>query len=162
MLGLVLGGVIWVGSMIYREGLKNEVSKQNAQAWTSWFSEASTQRFEADYALADCAAGPRGAAGSALWGKCLAAITGDGGPLAELRNPFTKKSPVLAAKCDPGNKSLAGALVIEKLVATPPGSPQPVASSPLTELDPIDQKMQLRVSYCDMGAFPGKPAETEF
>ncbi len=162
LLALVLVSVVWVGGLIYKEGLKNEVSKQNAHKWTTWFTEASAKRFEADYDLADCAGGPRDKASPALWGKCLAALTADDGPLALLRNPFTKKLPALAAKCDPGNKSLAGALVIEKLVPTPPGSPQPIAASPMVESDPIDQKMQLRVSYCDMGAFPGKPAETEF
>lgn len=159
---LVLSSVVWVGRLIYIEGLKNEVSKQNAHLWATWFAETSEHRFDPAFAVADCAGGPRGNAGPALWGKCLAAITAAGGPLAPLRNPFTHEPPALAAKCDPSNKSLAGALVLEKLVPTPPGSPQPVAASALAEQDPIDQKIQLRVSYCDMGAFPGKPAEVEF
>lgn len=66
------------------------------------------------------------------------------------------------AKCDPSNKKLAGALVIEKLVNTAPGSPQAQVALPLTEQDLIAQKMQLRVTYCDMGAYPGRAAETEF
>lgn len=53
----VLCTVVWVGRLIYLEGLKNEVSKENAHAWTTWFTEASTARFAPGYALSDCAGG---------------------------------------------------------------------------------------------------------
>lgn len=154
--------VIGVGRLIYIEGQKNEVSKANADAWSTWFTQASTERFAPDYALPDCAAGPRADASPATWGPCLAALTAPGGPLALLRNPFTQQAPALVDKCEHSNKALAGALVLEKRVPTPPGSPLPVAISALTEHDRIEEKMQLRVTYCDMGAYAGRSVEIDF
>jgi hypothetical protein len=79
-----------------------------------------------------------------------------------MHNPFTRKPLVFAAKCDPSNKSLAGALVIERLVATPPGSAVPFYPLPLTDRDATDQKMQLRVTACDQGAYSSKAIEVAF
>ena len=78
------------------------------------------------------------------------------------RTPFTLAPPVFAAKCEPGKKALAGALVIEKLTPMPPGSAVPFYASQLGEPDPIDQKMQLRVSACDEGAYAGRSTEVTF
>jgi hypothetical protein len=55
-----------------------------------------------------------------------------------------------------------GSIVLEKMVATPPGSAVPVINSQLIDTDPIDQKMQLRVSICDKGSYAIKIAEFEF
>ena len=55
-----------------------------------------------------------------------------------------------------------GAIVLEKMIATPPGSAVPVINSQLVDSDAIDQKLQLRVTICDKGSYPIKIAELEF
>jgi hypothetical protein len=55
-----------------------------------------------------------------------------------------------------------GAVVLEKLIPTPPGSAVPVINSQLIDSDPIDQKLQLRLSVCDKGSYPVKIGEFEF
>ncbi|MCX7246746.1 MAG: hypothetical protein NTX31_03575 [Burkholderiales bacterium] len=96
------------------------------------------------------------------WGPCLKALTTQGGPLANMVNPFSSKPIALVAKCDMADRSLAGNLMLEKIQATPPGSAVPTINSPLTESDPIDQKMQVRITVCDKGAYPIRIAELEF
>ncbi len=96
------------------------------------------------------------------WGPCLKALTAQGGPLAETVNPFTRKPIALVAKCDMADRHLAGGMVLEKTLATAPGSAIPFISSPLIESDQIDQKMQIRVTVCDKGAYPIRIAELEF
>jgi hypothetical protein len=96
------------------------------------------------------------------WGPCLKALTTQGGPLANLVNPFNSKPIALVAKCDMTDRLLTGSLVLEKIQPTPPGSAIPTVNSPLTESDPIDQKMQIRITVCDKGAYPIRIAELEF
>lgn len=96
------------------------------------------------------------------WGPCLKALTTQGGPLAETVNPFTRKPIALVAKCDMADRRLAGGMVLEKTMPTAPGSAIPFISSPLIESDQIDQKMQIRVTVCDKGAYPIRIAELEF
>jgi hypothetical protein len=159
-LALVLLAVTGVGRMSYVEGQKNEASKKNALDWATWLEQAGTNRFKDDFELSGCAGGD--AASGQTWADCLPLLIGFTGPLSDMRNPFTQQSLVFAAKCDPNNKSLAGALVIEKLVPTPPGSAIPLYPMPLTDRDATDQKMQLRVTACDQGAYPGKAIEVMF
>jgi len=96
------------------------------------------------------------------WGPCLQALTEKGGPLADMVNPFNKQALALVPKCDMTDRALAGALVLEKIVATPPGSAIPSVNSQLIESDPIDQKMQIRITVCDKGAYPIRIAELDF
>ncbi len=96
------------------------------------------------------------------WGECFNALTSPGGALADLRNPFFNKPIEIAVKCDSNDRSLTGALVLEKLTPTPPGSSIPVASAPLSSSDAIDQKIQIRITACDKGAYPIRIAEIEF
>lgn len=44
MLLCILLGVGWVGQLSYQEGMKNEVTKQNGEAWSKWFKENSAAR----------------------------------------------------------------------------------------------------------------------
>ena len=153
---LVLIAVAAVGRMVFTEGQKNEVTKKNAEAWVQWLSQAGEDRFKSDFEPKGCAgANPGddkvGKPGN-TWADCLPGLLEDGGPLSHLRNPFTAQVPVFAAKCEPGKKALAGALVIEKLTPMPPGSAVPFYASPLAGPDTIEQKKQLRVSACDQGA----------
>lgn len=157
---LVLVAVAGVGRMAYVEGQKNEVSKKNALAWAMWLEQASTDRFKDDFELSGCAGGE--AAIGQTWADCLPLLIGFAGPLANSHNPFTQQPLVFAAKCDPSNKSLAGALVIERLMPAAPGSVVPFYPLPLTDRDATDQKMQLRVTACDQGAYPGRAIEVSF
>jgi hypothetical protein len=96
------------------------------------------------------------------WGPCFKAISTQGGPLAEKYNPFSQKPIAIVAKCDMADRGLAGAMTLEKTLPTPPGSAIPFISSPLTESDSIEQKLQIRITMCDKGAYPIRIAELEF
>ena len=96
------------------------------------------------------------------WGPCFKAISTQGGPLAEKYNPFSQKPIAIVAKCDMADRGLAGAMALEKTLPTPPGSAIPFISSPLTESDSIEQKLQIRITMCDKGAYPIRIAELEF
>ena len=77
-------------------------------------------------------------------------------------NTFFNKPPHFVAACDPKDRSLMGAILLEDLMPTPPGSATPFVASQLLETDPIDYKMQLRLSVCDKGGYAIKVAEFEF
>jgi len=96
------------------------------------------------------------------WGPCLKVLTAQNGPMSEYLNPFSQKAIVIVPKCDMADRSLAGSMSLEKTVPTPPGSAVPVISSPLTDSDSIESKMQIRVTMCDKGAYPIRIAELEF
>lgn len=184
---LMLVMVAWVGKLSYLEGMKTEVSKRNGEAWAKWLSETGIERFKDDYGLPVCSGGParltttgseatapdtqtteavNTVAGTPAttrdWGECLRYLTTPPGPLAGLRNPFLEAPLVIAPKCDPADRSLTGALILEKLVPTPPGSSIPFVTSQLLDKDPIEQKIQIRVTVCDKGAYPIRVAEVEF
>jgi hypothetical protein len=180
---LVLLAVAWVGKLSYSEGMKTEVTKRNGEAMVKWLTQASPERGTADYQPAACAtvqaaeapseetqvstaSAASGTASAAptprLWGECVKHLFTPPGPLAGLHNPFFEEPLQFVAKCEPSDRTLTGALVLEKLTPTPPGSPVPFVTSPLLDSDPIDQKMQLRVTVCDKGAYPIRIAEFEF
>lgn len=173
---LAMVTVGFVGRLTYNEGKKTEVAKKNVDIWAKWLTEAGPLRAKPNFQFASCAYTPPAvdasgdviapAAGSAKstlhWGGCYKELVAPEGPLGSLRNAFTGEFPAVAAKCDPDNKELAGALVFEKLVPAPPGSAVPIVASPLVETDLINQKMQLRFSACDGGSYPTKPTEFEF
>ena len=96
------------------------------------------------------------------WGPCLKAVTMPGGPLANYLNPFTEKPIVVVPKCDMADRALSGIMTLDKSIPTPPGSAVPFISSSLNETDSIEQKMQIRVTMCDKGAYPIRIAELEF
>lgn len=173
---LALITVAAVGRLTYNEGKKTEVAKQNVEAWGKWLTSAGPLRAKPDFQFASCAYTPptidsagaivavvAGAGTNGMrWAGCYKDLTAAEGPLGALRNAFTGELPLIAAKCDSADKTLAGSLVFEKLVPAPPGSAVPVVASPLVETDLIDQKMQLRISACDGGSYPTKPIELEF
>jgi hypothetical protein len=169
--------------------MKTEVSKRNGEAWAQWLTETGAERFKDDFGLLACAGGPSKsapvtdstvnaseekpaeeaaaspaatAAPTRSWGECLKTLTTPPGALAGLRNPYFNEPIQIVAKCEPNDRNLVGALVLEKLVPTPPGSTIPFVMSPLTESDLIDAKVQVRVTVCDKGAYPIKVAEVEF
>lgn len=95
------------------------------------------------------------------WGACFNYLMTQTS-FKDMINPFTEETPQFVAACVPTDTSLPGMFVIEKLVPTPPGSAVPIINSQLVETDPIDQKMQVRVSVCDKGSYAIKIAEFEF
>jgi hypothetical protein len=157
---LVLLAVAAIGRTMYKEGLKTEISKQNTADMVQWLRQAGSQRFNSDFEPAQCAGGDANAANT--WADCLPRLLADGGPLAGLRNPFTQKTPVFVARCEPGRSALAGALAIEKLTPGQPGAAQAFYASPLSGDDPINKKMQLRLSTCDQGGYAGLSTEVSF
>jgi hypothetical protein len=96
------------------------------------------------------------------WGGCLKALTAENGPLVKLYNPFTNGPLTFANKCDPSDINLAGAMVLNKISPTPPGSPTPTFLEDLQESDSIEQKLQISVTICDKGSYPIHVADIEF
>jgi hypothetical protein len=157
---LVLISVASIGRLIYLEALKNEAGKRNVEVWSGWLEKAGNDRFNQDFEPNACAGSDKAQGKS--WADCLSMLMTPPHPLANTRNPFTQQGIGFTSKCDPGNRSLAGSLVIEKILPTTPGSPTPFYTSPLVKSDTIDQKMQLRLTACDQGAYPGRPTEVAF
>ena len=163
---LVVAAVTWLGVVNYKEALKVEASKSNGEAWVAWLTETGTTRFEADTQHAACKGGNKPPADAkagtpGTWGACLAHIMATS-ELKDQINPFFNVAPHFVAACDPKDRTLMGAILLEDLMPTPPGSATPFVASQLLETDPIDYKMQLRLSVCDKGGYAIKVAEFEF
>ena len=189
---VVLIAVTWIGILSYEEGLKTEGTKRNGEAWVAALTEAGAKRMDADYDIAACAAGvktapkaapadgaaldseaeapvstpdksatPAGAPDTANWGACFEHLQTHT-PLKDLRNPFNGEAPKFEAACNPSDHSLAGAIILEKLVPTPAGSSTPFVVSQLVASDAIGAKLQLRLSICDKGGDGVKVGEFEF
>lgn len=179
LFGLLLLGVVsfvaWVGCLAYEEGLKIEASKRHGEAWLQWLGEASTQRFQTGFEPAACAgqstpvtrpaeatnAASASASGN-VWGGCFKALTQTGGAWAKHLNAFSAGQILLVPKCDKTDRTVAGHFLIEKLSPTPPGSPLPVVASVLTESEPLDAKVMLRLTLCDKGGDQIRVGEVEF
>ena len=172
---LALVVVAWLGKINYTEANKTETAKRNGEAVVTWMQEATAGRFEADFSVAACAGTappPAGAAPEAdkaatakapnTWGGCLDAILVQT-TMKTLDNPFRDGIALdFAPACNPDDRSLAGNIVIEKITPPPPGSAIPNIIAPITPDVVIDQKIQVRVSVCDKGAYAVRVAEFEF
>jgi hypothetical protein len=163
---LVVVAVTWLGVVNYKEAIKVETSKSNGEAWVAWLTETGTTRFEADSQHPACKGGVKPAADAkagtpGTWGACLAHIL-QTTELKDQINPFFNAAPHFVAACDPKDRTLMGAILLEDLMPTPPGSATPFVASQLIEADAIDYKMQLRLSVCDKGGYAIKVAEFEF
>lgn len=164
----VVALVAWLGVLNYKEGLKTEGAKRNGEAWMAWLAEAGQHRGEANYAHTACASGVRPSAGGSkdapaagTWGACVKHLMGQT-ELKDLVNPFTGKPPQFVGACVPSDRSLVGGLLLEDLAPTPPGSPVPFVASQLIDEDPIDKKIQVRITICDKGSDAVKIGEVEF
>jgi len=165
-LAVVVVAVTWLGIINYKEALKTEVSKSNGEAWVAWLTETGTTRFDAANQHPACKGGVKppadakaGAPGT--WGACLAHIL-ETTDLKDQINPFFNVAPHFVAACVPSDRTLMGAILLEDLMPNPPGSATPYVATQLIEADPIDYKMQLRLSVCDKGGYAIKVAEFEF
>ena len=167
---LALALVAWLGKMNYTIATKTETAKRNGEAVVTWMQDATAGRFEPGFGVAACAgtapppagAAPATAKAPNTWGGCLEAILRESNMKA-LDNPFREGIALdFAPACNPDDRSLAGNIVMEKITATPPGSAIETIISPLTPDVVIDQKIQVRLSVCDRGAYAVKVAEFEF
>jgi len=167
---LALALVAWIGKMNYTIATKTETAKRNGEAVVTWMQDATAGRFEPGFGVAACAgtapppagAAPASAKAPNTWGGCLEAILRESNMKA-LDNPFREGIALdFAPACNPDDRSLAGNIVMEKITATPPGSAIATIISPLTPDVVIDQKIQVRLSVCDRGAYAVKVAEFEF
>ena len=163
---LIVAAVTWLGVINYKEAIKVETAKSNGEAWVAWLTETGTTRFEADTQHAACKGGLKPAANAkadtpGTWGVCLAYIMANT-ELKDQINTFFNRTPHFVAACDPKDRTLMGAILLEDLMPTPPGSATPYVASQLEETDAIDYKMQLRLSVCDKGGYAIKVAEFEF
>ena len=157
LMAVLMVFVFWLTTVNYQEGMKTEMAKRNGEAWVEWLTTAGTTRFDDGFAHAACA----GKADPGTWGECAAYIKTQTS-LKGLVNTFFDKPPELIAACNKDDRSTIGSVVIENLVATPPGSAVPVIVKPLVDEDLITSKLQLRITVCDKGGYPIKVSEFEF
>ncbi len=162
----IVAAVTWLGVVNYQEALKVETAKSNGETWVAWLTETGTTRFEASTQHAACKGGVKPGTDAkadtpGTWGACLAHIMANT-ELKSLINPFFNTAPHFVAACDPKDRTLMGAILLEDLMPTPAGSATPFIASQLLETDSIDYKMQLRLSVCDKGGYAIKVAEFEF
>jgi len=175
----ILSLVANLGHSAYLEAMHTENSKKNGEDIAKWLTETGANRFKKTFDMPACTGGkapvkppevdadgdgepdvnPEPVPGT--WGACFQHMMTNT-DLKQLVNPFFDETPKFVATCNPDDVTLMGSIVLEKMVATPPGSAVPVINSQLVESDPIDQKMQLRVSICDKGSYAIKIAEFEF
>jgi len=149
----------WVGVLSHEEGNKNEVTKQNGEAWVKWLKENSEARLQEDFVLESCAAS---AMERRRWGDCYTEIMDNVKELKGLKNAFTDEPLAFISKCDPKDHASIGNMILEKIVPTPPGSAVPSVASQLVDMDAIDTKVALKMTVCDKGGYPIKVDEFEF
>jgi hypothetical protein len=176
---LILTLVIWTGSLSFKNGLKTEIVKANGLAWIDWLSQASQERFEPSYKIPACAGQPNqldpvekspskkelqqsDKKNQTTWAECFQSLTSSDMPLGQLRNPYTNQPVQFIKKCDSADPSLAGALVILKILPAPNTISNQNIFKPLLDGDPIDLKQQLRIFICDHASYPILIGDFEF
>ncbi len=158
-LASVLVLVAWVGVLAHQDGMKNEITKHNGEAWVKWLKDNSEPRMQENFAIESCSAS---ADERRRWGDCFEAILENVKELQNQSNAFTGQPIEFIAKCDPKDRATAGSIVLEKNVPTPPGSAIPLITSQLVSMDAIDTKISLKLTVCDKGGYPIKVDEIEF
>ena len=176
---LIVTLVIWTGSLSFKNGLKTEIVKANGLAWIDWLSQASQERFEPSYKIPACAGQPNqldpvekspskkelqqsDKKNQTTWAECFQSLTSSDMPLGQLRNPYTNQPVQFIKKCDSADPSLAGALVILKILPAPNTISNQNIFKPLLDSDPIDLKQQLRIFICDHASYPILIGDFEF
>ena len=175
----ILSLVANLGHSAYLEAMHTENSKKNGEDIAKWLTETGANRFKKTFDNPACTGGKAPVKPPEVdtdgdgepdlvtepmpgtWGACFQHMMTNT-DLKQLVNPFFDETPKFVATCNPDDATLMGSIVLEKMVATPPGSAVPMINSQLIDTDPIDQKMQLRVSICDKGSYAIKIAEFEF
>jgi hypothetical protein len=163
--------VCWLGVFTRAEALKTEATKQNGEALAAWLKAASDARFKPGYVYAACAgvsesAAPAEAAAPALaakstWGACVDELLTKT-ELKNMRNPFLGQIPKFVTECSSSDRSVIGAIRLDKIIATPPGSAVVTVKSELVRTDAIAEKIKIAVTVCDKGGYPIKIDEIDF
>ncbi len=181
-IGLVMASTAMLGRLTYGEGIKTNITKTNAETVLAWLVTASPHRQEDTFEPAACRGSNAPVLGPAeqgraepgtpsvdsrpdeagTWRACREALAQAPFVLSTLRNPFTEGAVELRASCDPTDRSTRGAIVIQKLVATPAGSAYPFVVSPLTDRDSITRTLTLRVDICDRNGNAITSGQREF
>ena len=186
----MFGAVCWLGLFTRGEALKTESAKQNGEAWVAWLKAASEDRFKPGYQYSACAglspdeAGPGAQAlvpsasadaasaatasspppapaAKATWGGCLEELMAKS-ELKNLRNPFIGGVPKFVTECSPADRSVVGAMDLDKIIPTPVGSAVATVKSDLVNGDLISEKIKIVVTVCDRSADSIKIDEIDF
>lgn len=160
-LALALLAVVWCGRFSFKDGRLLEVAKSNGEVVAAWAAQLADRKSQ-PLALASCAtstARTTGLQGQANWGSCRQALLAEGGPLAQLSNPFGRQNPVLGQRCDKKNPNARGVVTLEKGTSSLPGMPAHVTWELLADEDALVSGMLLRVQACDAGGYALKIAE---
>ena len=163
--------VCWLGVFTREEALKTEATKRNGEALAAWLKAASDARFKPGYVYAACAgvsesAAPAEAAAPALaakptWGACVDELLTKT-ELKNMRNPFLGQMPKFVTECSASDRSVIGAIRLDKIIATPVGSAVATVKSELVRADAIAEKIKIAVTVCDKGGYPIKIDEIDF
>ena len=163
--------VCWLGVFARAEALKTEATKQNGEALAAWLKAASEARFKPGYVYAACAGGsedeaPAETAAPALvakptWGACLDELLTKT-ELKNMRNPFLGQMPKFVTECSSSDRSVIGAIDLDKIIATPAGSAVATVKSDLVRTDAIAEKIKIAITVCDKGGYPIKIDEIDF
>ena len=186
----MFGAVCWLGLFTRGEALKTESAKQNGEAWVAWLKAASEDRFKPGYQYSACAgqspgetgpsvqaqlpsasadaasaatasSPPPAPAAKATWGGCLEELMAKS-ELKNLRNPFIGGVPKFVSECSPADRSLVGAIDLDKIIPTPVGSAVATVKSDLVNGDLISEKIKIVVTVCDRSADSIKIDEIDF
>ena len=186
----MFGAVCWLGIFTRGEALKTESTKQNGEALVAWLKAASEDRFKPGYQYSACAGQSPGETGpsaqaqlpsvsadaasaatasspppvpaaKATWGGCLEELMTKT-ELKNLRNPFIGGVPKFVTECSRSDRSLVGAIDLDKIIPTPVGSAVATVKSDLVNGDSISEKIKIAVTVCDRGAYPIKIDEIDF
>ena len=100
-------------------------------------------------------------AAKSTWGACVDELLTKT-ELKNMRNPFLGQMPKFVTECSSSDRSVIGAIRLEKIVATPPGSAVPTVKSELARADAISEKIKIAITVCDKGGYPIKIDEFDF
>jgi hypothetical protein len=95
------------------------------------------------------------------WGACLDELLAKT-ELKNMRNPFLGQTPKFVTECSASDRSVVGAIDLDKIIATPVGSAVATVKSDLVRTDAISDKIKIAVTICDRGGYPIKIEEIDF
>jgi hypothetical protein len=158
----LFAAVLAMGTLTFRQGLKTEAGKTQAEALVSWLAQSKDSRGRAGFEPSACAFSRADSTQPPTWAGCAEVLFSQGGPVGDLRNPFSGQPLSPIARCDPVDPKSPGQLVLEKISATPLGSAVSSVTVALMAEEPIDKPLTIKVTVCDKGGYPIKVAEVEF
>ena len=95
------------------------------------------------------------------WGACLDELLTKT-ELKNMRNPFVGQAPKFVTECSSSDRSVVGAIDLDKIIATPAGSAVATVKSDLVRTDAIAEKIKIAITVCDKGGYPIKIDEFDF